>query len=60
MVPGNRVEFEALPDGRVTISKFGHGAESYAQRIARARGMAKSLDGMTTDEIMLMLRGEAD
>ncbi|UPY35191.1 type II toxin-antitoxin system PrlF family antitoxin [Sediminicoccus sp. KRV36] len=60
LVPGNRVEFEALPDGRIAISKALDPEDAYAQRIARARGMAKGLDGLSTDEVMRLLRGDDD
>jgi AbrB family looped-hinge helix DNA binding protein len=60
LVPGNRVEFEALPDGRVAISKAAAPEDDYAQRIARARGMATELRDLSTDEVMHLLRGDDD
>ena len=55
--PGSRVEFERLSDGRIAIGKAG---DAYAERLARARGMATELDGLSTDEVMLLLRGGDD
>ena len=56
--PGSRVEFEALPDGRIVLRKAGDLASDYAERIRKAQGMATELEGMTTDEIMRLLRGD--
>jgi antitoxin PrlF len=60
LVPGSEVEFVLDPDGRVVLNKVGGQAAGLplSERIARVRGMAKS--NMTTDEIMLLLRGEPD
>jgi AbrB family looped-hinge helix DNA binding protein len=58
--PGSEVTFTLEPDGRVVLSKVAEaGAElTPAERIARVRGIARST--MTTDEIMLLLRGEPE
>lgn len=58
--PGSEVAFTLDPDGRVVISKVtdDNGDLTPAERIARVRGILKS--GMTTDEIMLLLRGEPE
>lgn len=58
--PGSEVTFTLEPDGRVVLSKVveAPGELTPAERIARVRGIAKS--NMTTDEIMLLLRGEPE
>lgn len=56
--PGSRVEFEALPDGRIAMRKAGDLASDYAERLRQARGMATELAGMTPDEIMQLMRGD--
>lgn len=60
LVPGNRVEFERLPDGRIAIRKSLPPGDTYAERLERARGMATETDGLSTDEIMRLLRGGDD
>ena len=58
--PGNEVVFTPKPDGRVVLSKVlaDRASLTPAERIARVRGIVKST--MTTDEIMLLLRGEPE
>lgn len=58
--PGSEVTFTLEPDGRVVLSKVAERPTELtpAERIARVRGIAKS--NMTTDEIMLLLRGESE
>jgi antitoxin PrlF len=56
--PGSRVEFEALPDGRVAMRKAPSPDSDYAERLRKARGTATELAGMSTDEIMQLLRGD--
>ena len=51
--PGSSVEFELAGDGRVVLKAQQAAPKS---RFARLRGSAKL--GMTTDEIMALLRGE--
>lgn len=52
--PGNAVEFELAPDGRVVLIKIGtRGSRS---RYAALRGRAGK--GLSTDEIMALTRGE--
>ena len=56
--PGNAVSFEMDRDGRVVISKAGArgGRLRRASRFERQRGSAGP--GMTTDEIMKLMRGD--
>jgi AbrB family looped-hinge helix DNA binding protein len=58
--PGSAVAFELAPDGRVFLTKVVHEgeAERPPSRFARLRGIAAN--GMTTDEIMALLRGTDD
>jgi AbrB family looped-hinge helix DNA binding protein len=52
--PGSKVDFECAPDGRIVLVKQGKNVPS---RFARLRGRAGK--GMSTDEIMALMRGEA-
>lgn len=52
--PGNRVEFELAPDGRVILVKLG--TRQRRSRFEALRGRAGK--GLTTDEIMALTRGE--
>ena len=52
--PGNAVEFQLAPDGRVVLVKLG--ARRPASRFAALRGRAGK--GLSTDEIMALTRGE--
>jgi AbrB family looped-hinge helix DNA binding protein len=52
--PGNAVDFELAPDGRVVLIKVG-GSEPVS-RFASLRGRAGP--GLSTDEIMALTRGE--
>ena len=54
--PGSRVDFRQTADGGIMIEKA-DGARK-ASRFARARGSAGP--GLTTDEIMALLRGDAE
>lgn len=58
--PGSEVSFTLDQDGRVVLSKVtaDNAEPTPAERIARVRGILKT--GMTTDEIMLLLRGEPE
>ncbi len=51
--PGSKVDFERAPDGRIVLVKLGKKAPS---RFAKLRGSAGT--GMSTDEIMALMRGE--
>ena len=52
--PGSKVDFERAPDGRIVLVKQGKKVPS---RFAKLRGRAGK--GMSTDEIMALMRGEA-
>ena len=52
--PGNAVEFELAPDGRVVLVKVG--ARKPASRFETLRGRAGA--GLSTDQIMALTRGE--
>jgi AbrB family looped-hinge helix DNA binding protein len=52
--PGSKVDFERAPDGRIVLVKQGKQVPS---RFAKLRGRAGK--GMSTDEIMALMRGEA-
>ncbi len=52
--PGNAVNFEVAPDGRVVLVKLG--ARQPRSRFERLRGRAGK--GLTTDAIMALTRGE--
>jgi AbrB family looped-hinge helix DNA binding protein len=56
--PGNTVSFELNHDGRVVINKAGSRADGRRRpsRFERLRGSAGA--GMTTDEIMKLMRGD--
>lgn len=54
--PGNSVNFELAADGRVVLVKVGPKAAERRSAFARLRGSAGQ--GMTTDEIMALTRGE--
>ena len=56
LAPGDHVEFEVLPDGRVQIRKAEGEPGPPTDRFARLLGRATA--GLTTDEIMAMTRGE--
>lgn len=52
--PGNRVDFERAPDGRVVLVKVD--GKQRPSRFARLRGHAGK--GLSTDAIMALTRGE--
>ncbi len=52
--PGNAVDFELAPDGRVILVKVD--GMRRASRFAALRGRADA--GLSTDEIMALTRGE--
>ena len=56
--PGSKVAFALLEDGRVTLSKCDehHASRGQPTRFAALRGSSSS--GMSTDEIMSLMRGE--
>ena len=53
--PGSAVAFDMDAEGRVVVSKAGT-ARPARSRFARLRGTAG--DGMSTDEVMALTRGE--
>jgi antitoxin PrlF len=57
IVPGSQVAFRRADDGSIVIEKT-DAAEPQPSRFARVRGSAGP--GMTTDEIMALLRGEPE
>ncbi len=59
LVPGSRVEFEALPDGRIAMRKVDD-AEVVPDRFGTLVGCGTALKGVSTDEIMKLMRGEDD
>ncbi|WP_428673951.1 AbrB/MazE/SpoVT family DNA-binding domain-containing protein [Reyranella sp.] len=54
IVPGSKIDFERASDGRIVQVKFG---EKVPSRFARLLGCAGN--GMSTDEIMALTRGES-
>lgn len=52
--PGSLVDFELAPDGRIVLVKVA--ADHPISRFARLRGCAGN--GLTTDEVMALTRGE--
>lgn len=59
IVPGSRVEFRPGADGQIVLTKAeGEGGRDRPSRFARIRGSADL--GMSTDEIMALLRGGPD
>ncbi len=59
IVPGSKVEFTPAPDGRIVLTKAGQKpATGEPSRFAKVRGSADT--GMSTDEIMALLRGDPD
>lgn len=54
--PGSRVDFRRIADGSIVIEKTE--GEMQMSRFAKARGSAGP--GMTTDELMALLRGASE
>lgn len=52
--PGNAVEFELAPDGRIVLVKVDGGRRVSRFEVLRGRAGA----GLSTDEIMALTRGE--
>jgi antitoxin PrlF len=57
IVPGSQVAFRRATDGSIVIEKA-DGTATQPSRFAKLRGSAGP--GMTTDELMALLRGEPD
>jgi antitoxin PrlF len=58
IVPGSKVAFRRAADGSIVIERADGTAPSPISRFAKARGSAGP--GMTTDELMSLLRGEPE
>lgn len=54
IVPGSKIDFERAADGRIVLVKLGKKAPS---RFAKLVGSAG--EGLSTDEIMALMRGES-
>lgn len=57
LAPGESVSLEPGHHGRLVLSKAG-GVDT--SRFERWRGVAKDPDGLSTDEYMLLMRGDPD
>jgi antitoxin PrlF len=57
IVPGSRVTFRSAADGSIVVEKADT-TEREPSRFSKARGSAGP--GMTTDELMALLRGEPE
>lgn len=63
LTPGSRVEFEVDDQGRVTLRKAAAEdtpTSAPPDRFGRLLGTGTALRGMSTDEIMRLLRGDDD
>jgi antitoxin PrlF len=63
LTPGSRVEFEVDGQGRVFLSKQTLPEDprpADPDRFRRLMGTANALEGMSTDDIMRLLRGDED
>jgi AbrB family looped-hinge helix DNA binding protein len=60
--PGDAVEFTLEEDGRVVLRKGEAPLDDFTHRIAAVRKLPRNpeLEGMSTDEIMLLLRGDPE
>ena len=58
LTPGSRVSITLDPDGRVVIRKEAGAPPTAADRFDRLVGCGTALKGMSTDEIMRLLRGD--
>lgn len=52
--PGDAIDFELMPDGRVALYKIG--GRRQPSRFEAVRGVADA--GLSTDEIMALMRGD--
>jgi antitoxin PrlF len=57
IVPGSEVEFRSAADGTIIVEKVGT-TDREPSRFAKARGSAGP--GLSTDELMALLRGEPE
>jgi antitoxin PrlF len=60
LTPGSEVEFSVEPDGRVVMRKAAPESPPEPDRFDRVAGSGTALKGMSTDEIMKLLRGDDD
>lgn len=62
LTPGAEVDFEVDSQGRVVLHKSSpeEAAPPGQDRFARFRGTATAMKGMSTDDIMRLLRGDDD
>lgn len=62
LTPGSRVDFEVDGQGRVVLQKSGkeEAGTPDPDRFKRLVGRANAMEGMTTDDLMRMLRGSDD
>jgi antitoxin PrlF len=62
LTPGSEVEFELDGQGRVFLQKAGSKPHRPLDpdRFERLRGTATAMEGMSTDDLMRMLRGDDD
>ena len=58
IAPGSFVEFEVTPDGQIMLTKVAEAAPRPPSRFEHLIGAAGP--GPSTDELMLMLRGEVE
>jgi AbrB family looped-hinge helix DNA binding protein len=59
LVPGSEVEFVLDAKGQVVLRRAGPADPAFDERIARARATAaRGWNGMTTEEVMKLTRGE--
>jgi antitoxin PrlF len=62
LAPGSRVEFEVDGQGRVFLQKAGpeRAEPPGLDRFEQLKGTATAMEGMTTDDLMRLLRGDDD
>jgi AbrB family looped-hinge helix DNA binding protein len=62
LTPGSEVEFVVDGDGHVRVRRAQAASDSFAARLERwrGRGIKPDWQGLTTDEIMELLRGPRD
>ncbi|TCZ53172.1 AbrB/MazE/SpoVT family DNA-binding domain-containing protein [Roseicella aquatilis] len=60
LAPGSRVVFDIDPDGKVVLRKSEAPAAHQEDRFNRLIGCGTALRGMSTEEIMRLMRGDDD
>jgi len=58
LMPGSEVEFSIDPDGRVVLRKAAPGKPPGTDRFDRLVGCGTELPGMSTEEIMRLMRDD--